>query len=130
MNFNYIFSDILIRIKNGYNLNHKYVEIPHTYLASNILKLLYKEGLISNYFIKLNTINYLVKLKYSKRKTLFNQVIFISKPGRRIYCTVKLLKRKYWYKPFVIVSTTKGLMLHREAVNNNLGGEVMCVIEY
>lgn len=130
MNFNYIFSDILVRIKNGYKFNHKFVEIPYTNLTLNLLKLLYVEGFISTYIIKKNTVNILVKLKYSHRKYLLNSIVFISKPGRRIFCNVRNLKSKYWYKPFVIVSTTNGFMLHRHAISKNLGGEVMCVIEY
>lgn len=95
MNFNYIFSDILVRIKNGYNLNHKFVEIPYTNLALNLLKLLYVEGFISTYIIKKNTVNILVKLKYSNRKHLLNSIVFISKPGRRIFCNVRKLKSNY-----------------------------------
>jgi small subunit ribosomal protein S8 len=69
-------------------------------------------------------------LKYTLNKNIFKNYRRISKPGSRVYATAAELYRYYSEKPFIVVSTTKGLVSHRYAISKNLGGEVLFELSY
>jgi small subunit ribosomal protein S8 len=121
---NDLISDMLIRINNGYNNKLNKVVVLNSKICIKILKLLYYHGYINGFYFEKNG-NIVVKLKYYSNFYLFNDYQRISKNGRRIYCSVNDLKKKYFFRPFVIVSTIEGLLLHRQAIIKNLGGEVL-----
>jgi small subunit ribosomal protein S8 len=50
----------------------------------------------------------------------------ISKPGRRVYASVKNLPRVMNGLGVSILSTPKGVMSDSEARDQNVGGEVLC----
>ena len=50
----------------------------------------------------------------------------ISKPGRRVYSSVKNLPRVANGLGVSILSTPKGVMADHEARDKNVGGEVLC----
>jgi small subunit ribosomal protein S8 len=50
----------------------------------------------------------------------------ISKPGRRVYASVKNLPRVMNGLGVSILSTPKGVMSDTEARDQNVGGEVLC----
>ena len=52
----------------------------------------------------------------------------ISKPGKRIYLPFKKIKKVRGGYGIAIISTSKGLMIDREARKKKLGGEVICEI--
>ena len=52
----------------------------------------------------------------------------ISKPGLRIYSRKGEIPRYYGDLGITIVSTSKGIMTHKQAWQERLGGEVICVI--
>lgn len=125
---NYLLSDMLIRIKNGYVSKKINVVVRHSYFCVKVLEMLYSHGFINGYFIIGN--NAVVKLKYYQNDHVFKNLNIVSKPGRRIYCSVKEIKKKYYYKNFVLVSNKYGIMTHRESITNNCGGEVLFTLNY
>jgi small subunit ribosomal protein S8 len=52
----------------------------------------------------------------------------ISKPGRRVYASVKNLPRINNGLGVAIVSTPKGVMADHAARDANVGGEVLCTV--
>jgi small subunit ribosomal protein S8 len=50
----------------------------------------------------------------------------VSKPGRRVYSSVKDLKPVKNGLGISILSTPKGVMSDNAARDNNVGGEVLC----
>ena len=52
----------------------------------------------------------------------------ISKPGLRVYAKAEELPRVLNGLGIAIISTSKGLMVDREARKNSLGGEVLAYI--
>ncbi|MCS7165552.1 MAG: 30S ribosomal protein S8 [Candidatus Calescibacterium sp.] len=121
-------ADMFARIKNAINRKHETVKIPGSKIKKSILELLKKEGYIEDYSIEpLNdySYNFVVKLKYYKGKSVINDLKRVSKPGRRIYTPYKEIPLILSGLGLTIVSTSKGIMSHREAMKNKLGGEII-----
>jgi small subunit ribosomal protein S8 len=52
----------------------------------------------------------------------------VSKPGRRVYTSVKNLPRINNGLGVAIVSTPKGVMADHAARDANVGGEILCTV--
>jgi ribosomal protein S8 len=52
-----IVSDILTRVRNAQRANLQYLEVPNTKMVLSIVELLYREGYIISYYIKLDSDN-------------------------------------------------------------------------
>ena len=52
----------------------------------------------------------------------------ISKPGRRVYTSVRNLPRINNGLGVAIVSTPKGVMADHDARDANVGGEILCTV--
>ena len=50
----------------------------------------------------------------------------MSKPGRRVYSSIKDLKPVKNGQGISLLSTPKGVMSDNNARDNNVGGEVLC----
>jgi small subunit ribosomal protein S8 len=131
---NYV-SDMLIRIKNGQQAQLDAV-LLHPNMPKfcyKILEILYEEGFIRGFTKKTNEKNKLeikVLLKYTNTGTsVISNVYSISTPGRRVYASINSLWKMKNGKGIFIVSTSKGILVDRDARFLNLGGEVLCAIE-
>ena len=124
-------ADLLTRIRNGSRARMMSVDIPHSTIKVEIVKILEKEGYISGHEIttesKFPTIK--VHLRYdTKRKPLITHIARISKPGLRVYKPVVELKPVRSGLATRIISTSQGLMTDREARKKSIGGEVLCEV--
>ena len=124
-------SDFLTRIRNANLVGNTTVKIPYSNMKSNIASILKEEGFISNYQIgtENNIKNINLDLSYKPEGTpQINGLKRISKPGLRIYSRKGEIPRYYGDLGITIVSTSKGIMTHKKAWQERLGGEVICVI--
>ena len=124
-------SDFLTRIRNANLVGNTTVKIPYSNMKSNIANILKEEGFISNYKIgtENNVKNINLDLSYKPEGTpQINGLKRISKPGLRIYSRKVEIPRYYGDLRITIVSTSKGIMTHKQAWQERLGGEVICVI--
>ena len=124
-------SDMLIRIKNAYQVGKRTVEVDYSKILNEIAKLLLKEGYLKN--IKEEKVNKNFKrlkltLKYRFHQPSLTTIKIISKPGLRIYAKVDKIPQVREGIGITIVSTPKGLMTRKETRKANLGGEVICQI--
>lgn len=124
-------ADLLTRIRNGVHARLASVEIPHSKIKLEIVKILESEGYIKGHEIttesKFPTIK--VHLSYdAKRNPLINHIARVSKPGLRVYKGSGDLRAKRAGLSTVIVTTSAGLMTDREARRRNVGGEVLCEV--
>lgn len=131
---NYIFADLLVRIKVAYKARLVSVKVLKTKLTIQFLYLLYKIGLIKSFHILMNDLNILVYLKYKKNGLpLINSMDLVSKPGKRVYWTLTSLSkhyRKHALSSFYIISTSKGLITSNEALLfKNISGEILCKVK-
>ncbi|MCX7991779.1 MAG: 30S ribosomal protein S8 [Proteobacteria bacterium] len=126
-----VIADMLTIIRNGCKARKNEVVVPHSKLKENILEVMKREGFIPSYeVVKIGNHNYLkIFLGYdNKRKPIINNIVRISKPGRRIYTEKDEIVPVRRGLGVSILSTSKGLMTDKEAIEKNVGGEVICKI--
>jgi len=126
-------ADYLTRIRNAQMANHKVVEIPASKLKKRITEILYDQGYILKYkFEDADKGKSLIKvaLKYdnSTKSPAIKRLLRISRPGLRQYKGVTEIPRAINGLGITIVSTSKGVMTDKDAVRNNVGGEVLCQV--
>ena len=123
--------DMLTRIRNGQTTNKKVVDAPASRFRKNVLEVLKREGFIRNYEEKEEKpgINFFeIELKYYNGKPVITEIKRVSKPGRRVYSSIKNLQKTYNGLGISILSTPRGVMSDNEAREANIGGEVLCTI--
>ena len=123
--------DMLTRIRNGQTTNKKVVCAPASRFRKNVLEVLKREGFIRNFEEKEMRpgINFFeIELKYYNGKPVISEIKRISKPGRRVYSSIKNLQKTYNGLGISILSTPRGVMSDNEAREANVGGEVLCTI--
>jgi small subunit ribosomal protein S8 len=69
-----------------------------------------------------------IELKYFDGQPVIREIKRISKPGRRVYSSVKDLPTVRNGLGVSILSTPKGVMSDSRARTENVGGEVLCNI--
>ena len=124
-------ADMLTRIRNANQLKYKEVEVPASKIKVEIAKILKEQGFIANYKIEKGTPANVIKLelKYGQNKErVITGLKRISKPGLRVYANATELPRVLNGLGIAIISTSKGLMIDKEARKENLGGEVLAYI--
>ena len=120
-------SDMLTRIRNAQAAEHKTVIIPLSKIKLEIAGILKRENYIDDYKKtgKNEKKSLEIALKYPK---VINEIKRISKPGQRIYKSVKKIKPIKSGYGISVISTSKGLMTNKEAEKANLGGEMLLEI--
>jgi small subunit ribosomal protein S8 len=122
---------MLTRIRNGVRVRKSEVRIKASNTCEGIARVLKAEGYITDYdriddgkqgFLR-------VVLKYSQEGvSVISEIKRSSKPGRRLYSTVKDLPDVLGGLGITIVSTSKGVMSDRNCRQENIGGELICTV--
>ena len=124
-------ADMLTRIRNANQMRYKEVEVPASKIKISIADILKNEGYVADYKIKKNNVQDIIvlNLKYGQNKErVITGLKRISKPGLRVYAKAEELPRVLNGLGIAIISTSKGLMVDREARKQSLGGEVLAYI--
>ena len=124
-------ADMLTRIRNANQLKYKEVLVPTSKLKVEIANILKNEGYINGYKIEKteNGSMMVLELKYgAKKERVITGLKRISKPGLRVYAKKEEIPTVLNGLGIAIISTSKGLMVDREARKANLGGEVLAYI--
>jgi small subunit ribosomal protein S8 len=123
-------ADMLNTIKNAQAVNHPTVEVSFSNLKYEIAKILERYGFISGIEKKgrKNKKTIEIALKYDGKIPAISGLKKVSKPGQRIYINSAKIKRVKDGHGIAVISTSKGLMVDREAKKQKRGGEVLCEI--
>jgi small subunit ribosomal protein S8 len=124
-------ADFLTRIRNALKVKKKKVEAPYSKMKLAISKILKEKELIQDFKIREeNGKKFIVlTLKYDENgEPLIENLLRVSKPGRRVYMGYRDFKPVKSGFGFRIVSTSRGVMTDIEAKRRKLGGEVICEI--
>jgi small subunit ribosomal protein S8 len=123
--------DMLTRIRNALMRGKPKVSSPASSLRANVLDVLKAEGYIRGYSrVDFNNgkAELDIELKYFEGTPVIREITRISKPGRRVYSSVKSIPRVANGLGVSILSTPKGVMADHDAREQNVGGEVLCQI--
>ena len=122
---------MLTRIRNANRVGRRIVQIPKSKICTGIAQALKDEGYIEDYDViddaRQGQIR--VRLKYSMTgEKIIHVIDRTSKPGCRVYRSVGDLPKVLNGMGISIVSTSKGVMSDRKARENNVGGELLCIV--
>ena len=123
-------SDMLTRIRNGQKARKVSVSMPTSAVKVTVANVLKDEGYITDFEVSgegaKNTLS--VELKYFEGTPVIENVRRVSKPGLRIYRGKDELPKVLGGLGIAIVSTSAGVMSDRQAREQGIGGEVICVV--
>jgi small subunit ribosomal protein S8 len=123
--------DLLTRIRNAYGRKKTKVSSPASSLRGRVLDVLKAEGYIRDY-AKVEYDNgkaeFEIELKYYEGAPVIREISRVSKPGRRVYVSVKSIPSVANGLGIPILSTPKGVMADHQAREQNVGGEVLCQV--
>jgi len=122
--------DLITRIRNAQQRNKSKVSSPGSHLRVRVLDVLKNEGYIRGYASveKDGRSELEIELKYFEGEPVIREIERISKPGRRVYSSVKNLPRINNGLGVAVVSTPKGVMADHEAREANVGGEILFTV--
>ena len=122
--------DLITRIRNAQQRNKSKVSSPGSQLRTRVLEVLKNEGYIRGYASveKDGRSELEIELKYYEGEPVIREIARISKPGRRVYSSVKNLPRINNGLGVAVVSTPKGVMADHEAREANVGGEILFTV--
>jgi small subunit ribosomal protein S8 len=122
--------DLLSRIRNAQMRNKSKVASPNSRLRESVLEVLKNEGYIRGYAVveKDGRSEIEIELKYFDGEPVIREIERVSKPGRRVYTSVKNMPRINNGLGVTIVSTPKGVMADHDARDANVGGEILCTV--
>ena len=121
-------ADMLTRIRNAVRINEDMVNIKASKICEGIAAVLKKEGYIEDFDRiddgKQGILR--IVLKYDQEGgPVIKEITRTSKPGRRIYSSVRELPHVLGGMGVAIVSTSKGVMSDRGCRKTNIGGELL-----
>jgi small subunit ribosomal protein S8 len=121
--------DMLTRIRNAQMRKSSKVSTPGSQLRRHVLDVLQTEGYIRGYSttdFENGRSEFEIELKYFDGEPVIRDIERVSRPGRRVYASVKNIPRVNNGLGVSILSTPKGVMSDAEARDQNVGGEVLC----
>jgi len=123
--------DMIARIRNAQMRNKSKVSMPGSKQRERVLEVLKAEGFIRGYASVAHASGRSeleIELKYFDGEPVIREIERVSKPGRRVYASVRALPRINNGLGVAILSTPKGVMADHDARDANVGGEIICTV--
>jgi len=131
-------ADMLTRVRNANRALHDSAAMPTSRMKEEIARILKDEGYIKDFEVvqlkdkKDQPLPYrtlVIELKFGKdRRRVITDLKRVSKPGRRVYAGKDRLPRVLGGLGTAIMSTSNGVITHRQAAERGVGGEVLAFI--
>jgi small subunit ribosomal protein S8 len=124
-------ADMLTRIRNAINVRKNVVTLPHSNLKESVAKVLQQQNFIDSVAVDTSAEGYkmlTLTINSEDSNARITEIERLSRPGRRWYTSadeIPVVKRG---RGIVVVSTSKGLMVGKEAKKQRLGGELICKV--
>ena len=131
MSVNDPIGDMIARIRNAQMRAKSKVSMPSSKQRERVAEVLKTEGFIRGYASVAHASgrNELeIELKYFDGTPVIREIERVSKPGRRVYASVRALPRVNNGLGIAILSTPKGVMADHDARDANVGGEIICTV--
>jgi small subunit ribosomal protein S8 len=131
MSFTDPIGDMLTRIRNASSARHEKVLVPRSRLKIRIAEVLKEEGFIKDFLVHQDGVQGAISilLKYSAdREPAISDIKRVSKPGLRRYVPNDSIPRVLNGMGIAILSTSKGVLVDREARKQKVGGELICTV--
>jgi small subunit ribosomal protein S8 len=124
-------ADLLTRVRNAAQAQHKTVDVPASRLKTEICRVLKEEGYISEYTVaeepKPGSIR--IHMKYGRdQKAVVQGLKRVSKPSLRVYVGSQDVQPVCSGLGISIMSTSDGVMTGKKARSTKVGGELLCEV--
>ncbi len=124
-------ADFLTRIRNAISANKRWVDIPSSNIKKRIAFVLKEEKYIKDFFF-INNRGFMtirIFLKYDLNgKSVIEKISRCSRPGQRIYVSSQEIPRVLDGLGLSILSTSKGVVSNKAAIQLGVGGELLCEV--
>jgi small subunit ribosomal protein S8 len=124
-------ADMLTRIRNANRALHQTASMPTSRMKEEIARILKEEGYIADYRVEPSepVATLVIELKFARdRRRVITDLKRVSKPGRRVYAGKDRLPRVLGGLGTAIMSTSTGVITHRQAAERGVGGEVIAFV--
>lgn len=124
-------ADMLTRIRNALIVYKESVDVPASRFKEEIARILVREGFLKGYEkVEVEGKPVLrLALKYGpRREKVIQHIRRVSRPGRRVYVTAGQVPVVRKGLGMAIISTSKGVLVDREARKLGVGGELICEV--
>jgi small subunit ribosomal protein S8 len=129
MSFNDPIAELLTKIRNAKDAQHRFVDLGLSKMKVKILALLKHHGLIENFLVDEGQHRMRVFLRYTQeRGSVIRGLMRISKNGCRRYVGCDEIPRVFNGMGIAILSTSKGVIDGETAKNLKVGGEILCTV--
>ncbi len=120
--------NFLTVIRNGLMVGKRSVTIQHSNIKEEITKVLKEEGFVKDFKTtqKDNKTFLTVSLKYVSGEAVIHEITRISTPGRRHFERLNSITPVIGDLGISILTTSRGVLSHRDAKRLSVGGEVIC----
>lgn len=124
-------ADLLTRIRNGLAAHKRWVDVPSSMMKKRITFILKEEHYIKDFILLRDGVRETIRifLKYDYRdKPVITGLKRVSRPGLRVYVSLKDMPRVMDGLGIAILSTSRGVMSNKTAKQVGVGGEVICSV--
>ena len=120
-------ADLLTRMRNAQHARHAECAIPWSKIKQAICEVLKKEGYVAEVTVTGEKIEKVINVTFLDTRPNL-QLKRVSTPGGRKYAPAKGTRSSLHGANIAILSTSQGLLTHKEANKRNIGGEILCTI--
>jgi len=129
MSFNDPIAELLTKIRNAKNAQHRYVDLSFSKIKVKILDIMKSHGFIENFLVNEENHKVRVFLRYTRaRESVIRGLTRESTCGLREYIGYNRNPRVFNGMGIAIVSTPKGVVDGETARNLKVGGELLCTV--
>ena len=124
-------ADLLARLRNGAHARKEFVDCPWSVMKEQIVRVMRAEGFLKEFsVIDAGAKSELrIWLRYDDgQRPVITGMKRVSRPSHRIYVGVRSMPAVRRGMGINIVSTPLGVLVDREAVRRNVGGELLCSV--
>ena len=124
-------ADMLTRIRNAQTMRHESLVMPVSKMKVSVARILKQEGFIKDYDMLRGQPQPLLRIHLSYRESrepAISGLKRVSKPGLRVYVRKGEIPRVYGGLGVAILSTSRGVMVGKDAWRQGIGGELLCYV--
>ncbi len=123
--------DFLTIIRNGVLASKRSVTAPYSGIKHQIATILKEEGFIKDVMVEDISESHkqiTVTLKYVDGESVIHEIKRISRPGRRVYESIAMIKPVIGGLGISILTTNHGIITNKKARHLSVGGEIICTV--
>lgn len=124
-------ADMLTRIRNAIAVRKQSVTLPHSNLKESVAKILKASNFIDGVAVQTASTGFkelVLTINEEGSNARITEIQRLSTPGRRMYSSASEIPVVKRGRGIVIISTSKGMMIGKDAKAKQLGGELICKV--